>query len=112
MMYAPWLVQGRYFDWWKSLGHRVVRWARPDDGDLPVALNGDKEWAVPISKAVKAVPSHAGAVEAPEEATSPPDAAELSAALADPPEDAGPQAATEAPPPKRKRGRPRKHAVR
>lgn len=74
LLYAPWLVQGRYFDWWKSLGHRVVRYARPEDGALPRAINGDLEWAVPISNAIKfegeAVAAEAQ-VKPPEEAPPP-----------------------------------------
>ncbi len=66
LSFGRWLVQRRYMNLWKSRGHRVCRPGRPDDGQIPLRPNGQREWAVPISKAIK-FKGEAVAVEAPPE---------------------------------------------
>ena len=49
--FTRWLIDGKYLYRWRSAGHRIVRKARPEDGSLPIKLNGERNWAVRTSLA-------------------------------------------------------------
>ena len=79
-----WLVQRRYLNIWKSRGHRVVRPSRPEDGEIPLRPNGQREWAVPISKAIKFKGEVVAESAPPAEATTILSASEQSSATTEP----------------------------
>lgn len=82
-----WLVSKRYMWTWRALGHHVVRPAREEDGSLPIKANGQPEWAVPLTRAIKShgkADASAGQALPPPEATSPVDGGVPSDASAEP----------------------------